>query len=69
VANRPGEKQSADPAVQRHPHRVVPLPMLDVSSTEVRQRAAAGQTFAALVPPAVARYIETHGLYRAANRS
>ncbi len=43
---------------------MVPLPMLDISSTQVRQRVAAGQDITPLVPPAVARYIEKHGLYR-----
>jgi nicotinate-nucleotide adenylyltransferase len=40
-------------------HQVVPLPMLDISSTEVRQRVARGRT-SDLVPAAVARYIEDH---------
>jgi len=69
VANRPGEARHADPEVQAFPHRMVPLPMLDISSTDIRQRAAAGLDISQLVPPAVARYIETHGLYRAALRS
>ena len=69
VANRPGENRQAHPDVQRFPHRMVPLPMLDISSTDIRHRVAAGQDITALVPPQVARYIETHGLYRATPRS
>ena len=69
VARRPGELPAAHPEVQGFPHRVVPLPLLDISSTAVRQRVAEGQDITALVPPEVARYIETHGLYRPATRS
>ncbi len=51
--------------VRRFSHRVVPLPMLDISATEVRRRVAAGGDITALVPPEVARYIDSHRLYRA----
>jgi nicotinate-nucleotide adenylyltransferase len=64
VANRPGVLQQADPAVQRFSHKVVPLPMLDISSTDIRQRVKSGADISALVPPPVARYIETNHLYR-----
>lgn len=64
VANRPGAVPPVNAAVLRAPHRVVPLPMLDISSTEVRARVAAGQAVDTLVPPQVARYIESHALYR-----
>jgi nicotinate-nucleotide adenylyltransferase len=65
VANRPGETREAHEDVRRTGHRVVPLPMLDISATQVRQRVAAGQDISALVPPEVARYIDSHRLYRA----
>ncbi len=64
VANRPGVAQTPDPAVQRFTHKVVPLPMLDISSTDIRQRVKSGADISALVPPPVARYIETNHLYR-----
>jgi nicotinate-nucleotide adenylyltransferase len=64
VANRPGPVARPDAEVLRHPHRVVPLPMQDVSSTGIRARVAAGQAIDALVPEAVARYIDQHHLYR-----
>jgi nicotinate-nucleotide adenylyltransferase len=71
VANRPaGLGQNSPPIhpdVQRFAHRAVPLPMLDISSTHIRQRVAAGLDISSLVPPTVARYIESHGLYRAQN--
>jgi nicotinate-nucleotide adenylyltransferase len=63
VANRPGVQSLPDPAVQAFKHRVVPLPMLDISSTDVRQRVKARADISALVPATVARYIETHRLY------
>ena len=66
IANRPGAPLAANPRIARAEHRVVQLPMMDVSSTEVRRRVAAGEAIADLVPGAVARYIETHRLYSAA---
>jgi nicotinate-nucleotide adenylyltransferase len=65
VANRPGETREVHEDVRRTGHRVVPLPMLDISATQVRQRVAAGQDISTLVPPEVARYIDSHRLYRA----
>jgi nicotinate-nucleotide adenylyltransferase len=65
VANRPGVAPAVDPAVLRHPHRVVQLPMLDIAATDIRQRVARGEGIDHLVPPAVARYIDLNGLYRA----
>jgi nicotinate-nucleotide adenylyltransferase len=41
------------------------LPPVEVSSSEVRRRVAAGEPIDALVPAAVAEYIAQHGLYRA----
>ena len=64
VANRPGAAPAVDPQVLRFPHQAVPLPMLDISGTEIRARVARGLPIDALVPPAVAGYIELHALYR-----
>jgi nicotinate-nucleotide adenylyltransferase len=38
VANRPGVPLAVDPAVAAVPHVEVPLPLLDISSTDIRQR-------------------------------
>jgi nicotinate-nucleotide adenylyltransferase len=38
--------------------------MMDISSTELRRRIAAGESIAGLVPDTVASYIERRGLYR-----
>ncbi|HET9820547.1 MAG TPA: nicotinate-nucleotide adenylyltransferase [Burkholderiaceae bacterium] len=64
VANRPGARAAPDPAVAARAHRVVPLPLLDVSATEIRDRVARGAPIDHMVPPAVARYIEANRLYR-----
>jgi nicotinate-nucleotide adenylyltransferase len=40
------------------------LPPIEVSSSEVRRRVAAGEPIDELVPAAVAEYIAQHGLYR-----
>ncbi len=64
VANRPDATLEADPQIARELHVSLALPMMDVSSTELRRRIAAGESIAGLVPDAVARYIEQHGLYR-----
>ena len=69
VANRPGQRAAPHPQVQAFAHRMVPLPMLDISSTDIRQRTAAGADIALLVPPPVARYIETQRLYTGTSRS
>jgi len=37
----------------------------DVSSSAIRQRLAAGESIAGLVPPSVRQHIEQHGLYAA----
>lgn len=40
----------------------------DVSSTAIRQRIAAGEAIAGMVPPAVQQHIEQHGLYASTPR-
>jgi nicotinate-nucleotide adenylyltransferase len=47
----------------------VPLTPMAISSTEIRQRVAAGQGVTSLVPTPVARYIDEHGLYSNPHRS
>jgi len=64
VANRPGAAPQASPEVAAVPHEAVALPMMDISSTDIRARVAAGHSVDALVPPAVARYIDLNHLYR-----
>ena len=61
---RPDAEPEANAQIAKAPHHMVSLPMMDVSSTEVRRRVAAGESIAGLVPEAVARYIERRRLYR-----
>jgi nicotinate-nucleotide adenylyltransferase len=64
IANRPDAEPTVNPHIARVPHQMVTLPMMNVSSTEVRRRVAAGEPIADLVPDAVASYIERRRLYR-----
>jgi nicotinate-nucleotide adenylyltransferase len=43
---------------------IVETPLVDISSTEIRTTAAAGDSIEAMVSPKVAEYIEQNGLYR-----
>jgi nicotinate-nucleotide adenylyltransferase len=68
VAARPGTSpHNFDEVLGRleRPDRVVffDLPPVDISASEVRRRVAAGEEYAHLVPPAVARLIAELGLY------
>ena len=42
----------------------VEMPIIELSSTEIRQRVGAGQSIRFRTPRAVEKFIETHGLYR-----
>ena len=64
IANRPDAPLAADPQVLRVPHAAVSLPMMEVSSTDIRERINAGLAVTDLVPPAVARYIDQYHLYQ-----
>jgi len=65
---RPGHRledlgQEVGDLLQGQVH-VLDAPGVAVSSTEIRQRAAAGESLRYLVPPPVLRYVEAHRLYR-----
>ncbi len=51
------------PSAGDHPVTVVPMTPLDVSSTQIRRRIAAGESVRGMVPDAVLDYIQTHHLY------
>ncbi len=60
VASRPGTPTPPD----RDRLTVFDAPCLDISSRELRARAARGRSLRYLVPEAAMRYLEAHGLYR-----
>ena len=69
VATRPGVDEAALRDVLEHverPEQVTffPIEQIDVSSSDIRRRVAAGEAYEHLVPPPAARLIEELGLYR-----
>jgi nicotinate-nucleotide adenylyltransferase len=64
VAQRPGSADDADARVQAAPRVTLALPAMEISATDIRARAAAGQDISSLVPPVVAQYIHQHRLYQ-----
>ena len=66
VANRAGEAPAlpAELGAAGVTLHALAMPALEVSSSEIRARVAAGREIASLVPAPVAGYIAEHGLYR-----
>lgn len=63
VAERPGfERECVNPAFKSK-MQFVETPLLDISSTAIRERVRTKRPISFLVPDAVADYIRTHGLY------
>lgn len=61
VAERPGTPLEYPPEVQV---AAITVPLLDVSSTDIRERVAQGRSIAFLVPDPVGEYVHNTGLYR-----
>jgi len=55
--------------VEKLQRNIIPTPLVDISSTEIRKSLAAGRDVADMLYPAVADYIYEHGLYRAKAKS
>ena len=53
-------------AVPRHPliSRVISVPTIDLSATQIRERVKQGRSIRYLVPESVREYVAAHGLYR-----
>ena len=64
VVDRPGVKRRDVDAILANGCIWIDMPMIDISSTEIRSHVAVGHTARFLVPEAVAMYIESNGLYR-----
>lgn len=62
VLDGPGGPREGDVI---HPYRALPMPLLDIASTAVRDAVRRGEDISRWVPPPVARYIDSQGLYRA----
>jgi nicotinate-nucleotide adenylyltransferase len=60
---RPGHRLSVDGLPGEHVS-LLEVPAMAISSTETRDRVAAGQAIWYLVPDGVVQYISKHGLYR-----
>jgi nicotinate-nucleotide adenylyltransferase len=74
VAQRPGFDVSVtniEAAVPETVGRIelVPIPLIGISSRDLRRRICSGEPFRYQVLPTVADYIECHGLYRAADET
>jgi len=52
------------PEAERWLQRTLDLPLMDISSTEIRRRIKAGEPASGMLHPAVEAYISAHGLYR-----
>jgi nicotinate-nucleotide adenylyltransferase len=69
VMRRPGDQidmhalESLLPGISNRVY-FIEAPLLEISSTEIRERIAAGQPYRYYLPPSVYRLIEKRGLYR-----
>jgi nicotinate-nucleotide adenylyltransferase len=64
AARRPGFPLAVPAALRAAAVKKFPSPDMDVSSTDIRERIAAGRPFRRLVPREVAEYISIRKLYR-----
>ena len=58
------EAQWGRQRIQKLQRNIIQTPLIDVSSTEIRDRIAAGRDVSDMVAPSVAEYIRRHDLYR-----
>lgn len=64
VAQRPGSDLERASATGAPAFRRFDMPLLDISSTDIRRRVREGRSIQYLVPWTVQVFIESHGLYR-----
>ncbi len=58
------EPQWGPQRIEKLRQNIIRTPLIDISSTEIRDRLAAGRDVADMLQPSVAEYIRKHGLYR-----
>lgn len=64
VVNRPDSALQLDPSVSADRVRMVSMPAVDVSSTEIRSLVSSGDAIDRMTTDGVMKAISTHGLYR-----
>ena len=50
--------------IKKLQQNIVPTPLIDISSTQIRKRLTTGHNLSDMLAPEVANYIKTHNLYR-----
>jgi nicotinate-nucleotide adenylyltransferase len=58
------EPQWGAQRIEKLQQNIIQTPLVDISSTEIRDRLAAGQDVSDMLSPSVAEYIHKHGLYK-----
>ncbi|MDZ7269995.1 MAG: nicotinate-nucleotide adenylyltransferase [candidate division KSB1 bacterium] len=64
VVPRPGFDPSEAPPQFASKATLIAAPLVEISSSEIRERVRSGKSIRYLVPPGVERLINEHGLYR-----
>lgn len=62
IVDRPGAEQTAPPEYFQYERILSPL--IDISSTDIRERVKLGRSIRYLLPPMVQQYVGQHQLYR-----
>jgi nicotinate-nucleotide adenylyltransferase len=57
------EPQWGPQRIEKLHQNIIQTPLVDISSTEIRDRLAAGRNVTDMLNPSVAEYIRKHGLY------
>jgi len=58
------EPQWGPQRIEKLRQNIIQTPLIDISSTEIRDRLASGRDVTGMISPSVTEYIRKHGLYR-----